>query len=49
MKALPAILAERPQTRLLVAGRGDEKEAVASLPEQMRERVEFLGMAKVDA
>ncbi|MET9498483.1 glycosyltransferase family 4 protein [Streptomyces sp. NPDC006552] len=44
MKALPKILAERPETRLLVAGRGDEVEAVASLPKEMRERVEFLGM-----
>ncbi|MBT2385585.1 glycosyltransferase family 4 protein [Streptomyces sp. ISL-11] len=44
MRALPAILAERPGTRLLVAGRGDEEEAVASLPAGMRERVEFLGM-----
>ncbi len=44
MRALPRILAERPGTRLLVAGRGDEKEAVASLPEEMRSRVEFLGM-----
>ncbi|MEE1810707.1 glycosyltransferase family 4 protein [Streptomyces sp. BE133] len=44
MRALPAILAARPDTRLLVAGRGDEEEAVASLPEKMRERVEFLGM-----
>ncbi|MGW7418074.1 glycosyltransferase family 4 protein [Streptomyces sp. NPDC054863] len=44
MRALPRILAERPDTRLLVAGRGDEKEAVASLPEEMRSRVEFLGM-----
>ncbi|UWE09409.1 glycosyltransferase family 4 protein [Actinacidiphila bryophytorum] len=44
MRALPAILAERPQTRLLVAGRGDAEEAVATLPEQMRSRVEFLGM-----
>ncbi|MEB8336626.1 glycosyltransferase family 4 protein [Streptomyces endophyticus] len=44
MKALPKILAERPQTRLLVAGRGDEDEAVASLPKEMRDRVEFLGM-----
>ncbi|MFZ3571720.1 glycosyltransferase family 4 protein [Streptomyces sp. BH097] len=44
MKALPKILAERPQTRLLVAGRGDEEEAVASLPKEMRDRVEFLGM-----
>ncbi|MFF3494037.1 glycosyltransferase family 4 protein [Streptomyces sp. NPDC002795] len=44
MKALPKILAERPETRLLVAGRGDEEEAVASLPKEMRDRVEFLGM-----
>ncbi|WP_425836116.1 glycosyltransferase family 4 protein [Streptomyces fractus] len=44
MKALPKILAERPRTRLLVAGRGDEKEAVAALPKEMRDRVEFLGM-----
>ncbi len=44
MKALPAILAARPETRLLVAGRGDEEEAVESLPKEMRERVEFLGM-----
>lgn len=44
MKALPKILAERPQTRLLVAGRGDEQEAVASLPPELRSRVEFLGM-----
>ncbi|MZD06628.1 glycosyltransferase [Streptomyces sp. SID5785] len=44
MKALPKILAERPGTRLLVAGRGDEEEAVASLPREMRDRVEFLGM-----
>jgi phosphatidylinositol alpha-mannosyltransferase len=44
MRALPAILAERPQTRLLVAGRGDAEEAVATLPEHMRSRVEFLGM-----
>ncbi|MET9376869.1 glycosyltransferase family 4 protein [Streptomyces sp. NPDC003035] len=44
MKALPKILAERPETRLLVAGRGDEEEAVASLPQEMRSRVEFLGM-----
>ncbi|MBB5118136.1 GDP-mannose-dependent alpha-(1-2)-phosphatidylinositol mannosyltransferase [Streptomyces eurocidicus] len=44
MRALPKILAERPGTRLLVAGRGDEEEAVASLPAEMRGRVEFLGM-----
>ncbi|MDG4858950.1 glycosyltransferase family 4 protein [Streptomyces sp. T-3] len=44
MKALPKILAECPGTRLLVAGRGDEEEAVESLPEEMRSQVEFLGM-----
>ncbi|MET8681326.1 glycosyltransferase family 4 protein [Streptomyces sp. NPDC004647] len=44
MKALPRILAERPETRLLVAGRGDEEEAVSALPAEARERVEFLGM-----
>lgn len=44
MRALPGILAARPQTRLLVAGRGDEEEAVESLPKELRSRVEFLGM-----
>ncbi|MFH9661458.1 glycosyltransferase family 4 protein [Streptomyces sp. NPDC017248] len=44
MKALPAILAARPGTRLLVAGRGDEEAAVEHLPEELRPRVEFLGM-----
>jgi phosphatidylinositol alpha-mannosyltransferase len=44
MKALPQILAAHPGTRLLVAGRGDEEEAVESLPRDMRARVEFLGM-----
>ncbi|MGW1890774.1 glycosyltransferase family 4 protein [Streptomyces sp. NPDC002004] len=44
MRALPKIFAEYPRARLLVAGRGDEEEAVATLPEEMRSRVEFLGM-----
>ncbi|WP_181801785.1 glycosyltransferase family 4 protein [Streptomyces shenzhenensis] len=44
MKAMPRILAECPQTRLLVAGRGDEEAAVESLPAELRSRVEFLGM-----
>ncbi|MFH8256745.1 glycosyltransferase family 4 protein [Streptomyces roseolus] len=44
MRALPRILTERPDARLLVAGRGDEEEAVATLPPEMRSRVEFLGM-----
>jgi phosphatidylinositol alpha-mannosyltransferase len=44
MRALPRILEERPETRLLVAGRGDTEEAVEGLPAAVRERVEFLGM-----
>ena len=44
MRALPAILAARPGARLLVAGRGDQQEAVADLPAGVRDRVEFLGM-----
>ncbi|MEU3466233.1 glycosyltransferase family 4 protein [Streptomyces sp. NPDC006733] len=44
MRAFPKILAERPDTRLLVAGKGDEKEAVEALPEHLRGQVEFLGM-----
>jgi phosphatidylinositol alpha-mannosyltransferase len=44
MKALPAILAARPGTRLLVAGRGDQREAVGNLPADLRKNVEFLGM-----
>ncbi|MCQ8189968.1 glycosyltransferase family 4 protein [Streptomyces rugosispiralis] len=44
MRALPKILEARPGARLLIAGRGDEKEAVADLPAPLRERVEFLGM-----
>ncbi|GHJ38860.1 glycosyltransferase family 4 protein [Streptomyces sp. TS71-3] len=44
MRALPKILAERPGVRVLVAGRGDRKEALQSLPGDMHARVEFLGM-----
>ncbi|MFE9663357.1 glycosyltransferase [Streptomyces sp. NPDC005955] len=44
MGALPRIFAERPGARLLVAGRGDAEEAVATLPAPLRSRVEFLGM-----
>ncbi|MFD7666315.1 glycosyltransferase family 4 protein [Streptomyces sp. NPDC059788] len=44
MRALPEILAAVPDARLLVAGRGDEAEAVAELPAELRSRVEFLGM-----
>ncbi|WP_042404574.1 glycosyltransferase family 4 protein [Streptacidiphilus carbonis] len=44
LEALPRILAARPGVRLLVAGKGDEEEAVKGLPDQVRERIEFLGM-----
>jgi phosphatidylinositol alpha-mannosyltransferase len=44
MRALPKIFAEYPKARLLVAGRGDEEQAVADLPKELHERVEFLGM-----
>ncbi|WP_035840891.1 glycosyltransferase family 4 protein [Kitasatospora azatica] len=44
LAALPAILAARPEVRLLVAGKGDEEEAVAGLAPEVRARVEFLGM-----
>jgi phosphatidylinositol alpha-mannosyltransferase len=44
IRALPEILRRRPGTRLLVAGRGDGREAVEELPEQARDQVEFLGM-----
>ncbi|WP_413806142.1 glycosyltransferase family 4 protein [Streptomyces sp. OE57] len=44
MRALPKVFEARPGVRLLIAGRGDEKEAVSDLPAPLRERVEFLGM-----
>ncbi|WKV75019.1 glycosyltransferase family 4 protein [Streptomyces sp. PCS3-D2] len=44
MAAFPKIVEACPDVRLLVAGRGDEEEAVASLPPGLRSRVEFLGM-----
>ncbi|MBZ9594892.1 glycosyltransferase family 4 protein [Streptomyces yangpuensis] len=44
MAAFPKIVEACPDVRLLVAGRGDEEEAVASLPAGLRSRVEFLGM-----
>jgi phosphatidylinositol alpha-mannosyltransferase len=44
LAALPEILRERPEVRLLVAGKGDEEEAVAGLAPEVRARIEFLGM-----
>ena len=43
-EAVPAVLAERPGTRFLVAGRGDEQEAAELVPAEHRGAVEFLGM-----
>ncbi|QMU76394.1 glycosyltransferase family 4 protein [Streptacidiphilus sp. PB12-B1b] len=44
LEALPLIVAQRPGVRLLVAGKGDEEEAVKGLPPEIRSRIEFLGM-----
>ncbi|GAB2586100.1 glycosyltransferase family 4 protein [Streptomyces capparidis] len=44
LEAFPRILEHRPGVRLLVAGRGDEREAVEALPPRVRGQVEFLGM-----
>ncbi|MGW8375813.1 glycosyltransferase family 4 protein [Streptomyces sp. ODS28] len=44
LRAFPEIVKKQPGTRLLVAGRGDEDEARESLPEEVRDNVEFLGM-----
>lgn len=45
LAALPEILAARPDTRLLVLGRGDPEEVLIDVPEQARAAVSFLGMA----
>ena len=37
-------MAARPRARLLVAGRGDEDEALRNVPARVREHIEFLGM-----
>jgi phosphatidylinositol alpha-mannosyltransferase len=44
LEAFPAIVAARPRTRLLVAGRGDVDEALRTVPGQVRGNIEFLGM-----
>ncbi len=48
MAAMPAVLAAHPGARLLVAGRGDEQEAVDGLSEQVRQAVTFLGVVTED-
>ncbi|WP_377268275.1 glycosyltransferase family 4 protein [Peterkaempfera sp. SMS 1(5)a] len=44
LAAFPAILEARPGVRLLVAGRGDEEEALEGVPAEVRRQIEFLGM-----
>lgn len=44
LAAMPRILAARPGVRLLVAGRGDEEEALEGVPAVVRKQIEFLGM-----
>jgi phosphatidylinositol alpha-mannosyltransferase len=44
VEALPAIAAAHPSVRLVVAGPGDVDEVAESLPPQVRERTEFLGL-----
>jgi phosphatidylinositol alpha-mannosyltransferase len=41
--ALDILVPERPGLRLLIAGRGDEEEFVAGLPDRVAERVDLLG------
>ena len=47
-EAFAALAADRPELRLLVAGRGDPDEAVAGLPADVAARIEFLGMVNED-
>jgi phosphatidylinositol alpha-mannosyltransferase len=44
LEAMPRIVAERPGVRLIVAGKGDEEEALKGVPAEVRDRIEFLGM-----
>jgi phosphatidylinositol alpha-mannosyltransferase len=44
LEAFPMIAESRPGVRLLVAGRGDAKDAADQLPSRVRDQVEFLGM-----
>ncbi|HEV3173584.1 MAG TPA: glycosyltransferase family 4 protein [Actinocrinis sp.] len=49
LEAFPAIMEARPNTRLLVAGRGDAEEALKALPAHVRDNVTFLGMVSDEA
>jgi phosphatidylinositol alpha-mannosyltransferase len=44
LQALPRIQQEIPDVQLLVAGPGDPQEAFGSVPAQLRDRIEYLGL-----
>jgi phosphatidylinositol alpha-mannosyltransferase len=44
LAAMESVVSRRPGVRLLVAGRGDEEEAVEDLPAGVRDAVTFLGV-----
>ena len=44
LQALPRIQQAIPDVRLLVAGPGDPEEAFGSVPDHVRERIEYLGL-----
>ena len=44
LQALPAIVASHPGVEVLVAGPGDQDEALEALPEQYHDHVRFLGL-----
>ena len=43
VSALPAVIAKFPQTKLLVAGPGDEADALKRIPKHLHKYIEFLG------
>ena len=49
LEAWPAVLAQRPDARLLVAGPGDVEEAEARVPEQARPSITWLGRISDEA
>lgn len=48
LDAFPALAAERPEARLLIAGPGDADDARDQLPEHLRDRADFLGLIDDD-
>ena len=43
VSALPAVISKYPQTKLLVAGPGDEADALKRIPKHLHKYIEFLG------